>query len=60
MDMRITYVVYLTDIDPDTGEVSQMKPVAYVDNEGYAKDISDMFNRNDCDDPNRTYRYQQL
>jgi hypothetical protein len=59
-DMKMTYVIYLTDVCPDTGFVSQMKPVAYTEIENMAQFITDCLNKEDCDDPNRTYRYQPL
>jgi len=58
--MKTTFVIYLTDVDPDTGFVSQMVPVAYTEKEGYAIMISESLNKEDCDDPNRTYKYQPL
>lgn len=62
-ELRRTYVIYFIDINPDEGDVSQMKPVAYVDEEDFAKALIKFLNSVDGDgnvDPNRTYYYRHL
>lgn len=59
-ELRITYVVYFVDIDPDTCYVSQMKPIAHMENEKIAELFTEFMNKNDSDDPNRTYKYISL
>lgn len=58
-DLKKTYVVFLTDTDPDTGFVEQMKPVAYTETEGMAKAITEFLNKDD-DSPNRNYSFTNL
>jgi hypothetical protein len=60
-ELKTTYVIFLTDVDPDTGFVSQMKPVAYTEDEGYAQMFTDYLNDNpDEDMPLRKYNHQKL
>jgi hypothetical protein len=59
-ELKITYVIFLIDTCPDSGYVSQMKPVGYAEEEFYAQGIVDYFNSNDNDDPNRKYHYKKL
>lgn len=62
-DMNKKHVIFLTDVDADTLDVSQMKPVAYTEFEGYAKEITDFLNKT-CDEredmPCRKYNYIEL
>lgn len=61
VELRKEYVVYLLDISPDTGDVTQMKPVAYCDNENYAKEIAKFLSsEDDGGDGSRTYKYADL
>jgi len=53
------YEIYLTDIDCDTGEVSQYLLVATVISIGYAKQIVEYLNTSD-DEPSRTYDYKKV
>lgn len=60
-ELRKTFVIFLMDVSPDTISVQQMKPVAYCESEGYAKEITDFLNKSEAaDDPNRTYKYTTL
>ncbi len=58
-ELKKTHVVYLLDIDSDTGDVSQMLPIAYTEDEKYAKSIADHLKSVDGEDV-RTYKYTQL
>lgn len=60
VELKRTWVIFLLDINPDVGNVSQMIPIAYTEEEFYAKGIAEYFNKNDDSDPNRTYKYTQL
>lgn len=59
-ELKQRYVIYLVDVDPDTGTVSQMLPVAYVETEDYAREITALLNSSDYDEPSRTYKYTEL
>ena len=59
-DLRSMYVIYFTDVDADTGYVSQMRPVAHIENEEYAKVITEFLSNDDDEFPLRTYKYQKL
>lgn len=59
VELKKTYVIYFTDVDADTMDVSQMKPVAYTEFESYAKSITDFLNSAD-EEILRKYRYQEL
>jgi CRISPR/Cas system-associated protein endoribonuclease Cas2 len=50
------FIIYLKDIDPDTGNVSQVLEIARTQFENYAKIISNQLSLND-EEPNRTYKY---
>ena len=52
------YEIYFTDIDCDTGEVSQALCVAKVISIRYAKQIVEYLNNSD-DEPSRTYDYKK-
>lgn len=57
-EMEKNFVVYLEDIDPDNGEVSQILPVAYVDDGHYAKIIADFLSSIDnAGDNSREYKF---
>lgn len=59
--LRQRYVVFLFDVDADSGDVSQMLPVAYTELEHYAKEISDYLNtQDDGGDGSRKYKFIQL
>ena len=46
-DLKPMHIIYFVDIDPDTGFVSQMKPVAYVEREPKAEAITKFLNLED-------------
>jgi hypothetical protein len=59
--LKKQFVVYFYDIDPDTGDVSQMKPVAYTELENYANEISaHLNNQDDGGDGSRKYKFIAL
>lgn len=61
VELRKTFVVCLVNIDPDTCDVSQMKPVAYTEKEHYAKTIAECLSQNDDGgDGCRVYKYINL
>lgn len=60
VELKQRYVVYLIDIDPDTGDVSQMKPVAYTEKDYYAETIANLLNTTEIDIPLREYKWTKL
>ena len=61
VELKKTYMVYFLDIDPDTGFVSQMVPVAYTELEGYAEFFVKQLNEDvNADCPNRTHKCIKL
>ncbi len=59
LELKHTYVIFLYDIDPDVGDISQMIPVAYTEFENYAIQITEFLNSSD-EEPNRSYKYFKL
>jgi len=58
-ELKSTHVSYFIDVDPDTGFVSQMKPVGYFENEEYAFEFSKLLNTID-DSENRNYKTAEI
>ena len=59
-ELKKTFVVYFIDIDPDTGFVSQMKPIAYTELEAYAKFFTELLNSSEDEEPTRTHYFREL
>ncbi len=51
------YIIYLEDVDPDSGDISQTVEIANTEFENYAKIITECLKMNDGE-PNRTYKYK--
>lgn len=60
VELKQKYVVFILDVDPDTGDVSLMKPVAYTDKDYYAETIANLLNTGDDVDGCREYKWTKL
>jgi hypothetical protein len=59
-ELKKTFVIFLTDTDPDTELVSQMIPIVHTETEGMAKVLTDFLNKDDTTNPNRDYSFKKL
>lgn len=55
-ELKSNHIIFFFDIDPDTLFISQMKPLAYFEDELTAKDYLQYLKKN-CEEGCREYRY---